>query len=217
MSKPLSETTIAVVKATVPALAAYGAAITAEMYSRLFRDDDIRALFNQSNQGKDGAQVNALASAILGYAKNIENLGALAPVVERIAQKHIGYNISPEHYPYVAKALLGAIGHVLGEAATPEVLAAWGEAYWFLAEVLKAREREIRKEITGVEGGWTGWRDFVVTKKRRESADIASFVLRPRRWRLGHAAQARTILDVHPDTGRPAGDEAELFHLLRAQ
>jgi nitric oxide dioxygenase len=179
MSKPLSETTIAVVRATVPALVAQGQAITGEMYSRLFQDNHIRVLFNQSNQGEGGAQVNALAAAILGYAQNIENLGALAPTIERIAQKHIGYNIRPEHYPYVAKALLGAIEHVLGDVATPNVLAAWGEAYWFLAETLKGRERVIRDEIEAVDGGWTGWRDFVVAQKVKESALITSFVLRP--------------------------------------
>jgi nitric oxide dioxygenase len=179
MSKPLSETTIAIVKATVPALAAHGPAIIGEMYARLFQDAQIRALFNQSNQGEGGAQVNALAAAILGYARNIGSLDVQAPAVERIAQKHIGYNILPEHYPYVAKALLGAIEHVLGDAASPDVLAAWGEAYWFLAEILKGREQVIRAEIEAVEGGWTGWRDFVVAERVRESAVITSFVLRP--------------------------------------
>src|SRR4051794_15924615 len=75
----------------------------------------------------------ALAASILAYAQNIDNLGALAPAVERIAQKHVGLNILPEHYPYVAEALLGAIKDVLGDAATDEIPAAWGEAYWFLS------------------------------------------------------------------------------------
>lgn len=177
--KALSETTIAIVKATVPALSEHGQAITTDMYDRLFRDEHIRDLFNQSNQGDDGKQVKALAAAILGYAQNIDNLGALGSVVERIAQKHIGYNILPEHYPYVAKALLGAIEHVLGDAATPEILTAWGEAYWFLADILISREKTIRGEITETVGGWTGWRDFVVSEKVKESAVITSFVLRP--------------------------------------
>jgi nitric oxide dioxygenase len=62
------------------------------------------------------------------------------PVVERIAHKHVGYHILAEHYPFVAKALLGAIKDVLGDAATDEILAAWGEAYWFLADILIGRE-----------------------------------------------------------------------------
>src|SRR3546814_2046909 len=74
------------------------------------------------------------------------DLGALAPAVERIAQKHVGLQILPEHYPYVGEALLGAIKAVLGDAATKEILTAWGEAYWFLANILIAREDRIYTE-----------------------------------------------------------------------
>lgn len=179
MTQPLSPATIAVVKATVPAIAEHGTAITTAMYARLFQDEHIRALFNHANQGESGAQVHALAAAILAYAQNIENLGALLPVVERIAYKHVGYNILPEHYPYVANALLAAISEVLGDAATSEVLDAWGEAYWFLANILKGREAVLREELAIAEGGWNGWRKFVVVEKIRESSLITSFVLRP--------------------------------------
>lgn len=175
----LTPATIAIVKATVPALAEHGTAITTAMYARLFQDAHIKALFNHANQGESGAQVHALAAAILGYAQNIENLGALAPVVERIAYKHVGYHILPEHYPYVANALLAAIKEVLGDAATDEILAAWGEAYWFLADILKAREVVLRGEILAAEGGWEGWRRFVVAEKIRESGTITSFILKP--------------------------------------
>ncbi|MCS3502242.1 nitric oxide dioxygenase [Bradyrhizobium japonicum] len=180
MTEPLSAQTIAIVKATVPVLAEHGSTITTTMYRRLFEDEHIRALFNHSNQGEGGAQVHALAAAILGYAQNIDNLGALAPTVERIAHKHVGYHILPEHYPYVATALLGAIKEVLGDAASEDVLTAWGEAYWFLADILKGRETAIRERIEAVTGGWTGWRTFEVVEKRRESAVITSFILRPK-------------------------------------
>lgn len=89
MPASLSPQTIAIVKATVPALAEHGSAITGAMYRRLFEDAEIAALFNTANQ-ENGAQVHALATAVLAYARNIENLGALGPSVERIAQKHIG-------------------------------------------------------------------------------------------------------------------------------
>ncbi len=178
MPKSLSTETIALVKATVPALAEHGPVITAAMYKRLFQHPEIAALFNQANQ-KSGRQIHALGAAILAYAQNIENLTALGPAVERIAQKHIGYAILPGHYPYVATALLGAIEDVLGEAATPEILAAWGEAYWFLADILKGRERQIRNDLLAQEGGWTGWRRFLVAERRKESEIITSFILRP--------------------------------------
>jgi nitric oxide dioxygenase len=179
MSDTLSEATKAIVRATVPALEAHGTAITAAMYARLFEDEEVRELFNHSNQGEGGRQTTALAHAILAYAKNIDNLGVLGPAVERIAQKHVGLNIKPEHYPYVARALLGAIQEILGDAATPQILDAWGEAFWFLANILIGREKVVYDVIEAATGGWTGWREFKVEAKIRESDVITSFILRP--------------------------------------
>lgn len=179
MSQSLSDETIALVKATVPALEAHGLDIVHEMYSRMFQNEEIRDLFNQSHHGDSGSQPRALTAAILAYASNIDNLGALAPAVERIAQKHVGLQILPEHYPHVAEALLGAIKAVLGDAATDQILAAWAEAYWFLAHILIAREDHIYRDLGSAEGGWTGWRDFKVDSVTRESDIITSFTLRP--------------------------------------
>lgn len=145
----------------------------------MFENPEIRDLFNQSHHGDAGSQPRALTAAILAYAANIENLGALAPAVERIAQKHVGLQILPEHYPHVGEALLGAIKAVLGDAATEEILAAWGEAYWFLAHILIAREERLYKEHSTADGGWAGWRTFAVDEVRPESSVITSFILRP--------------------------------------
>jgi nitric oxide dioxygenase len=179
MSAPLSAQTIALVKATVPALEAHGPDITRRMYQRMFANEAIRDLFNQSHHGETGSQPKALASAILAYARNIERLDVLGPTVERIAQKHAGLQILPEHYPAVAESLLGAIKDILGDAATDEILAAWGEAYWFLANILIGREKQIYDTTAATPGGWTGWRDFVVESRHRDSDIITSFVLRP--------------------------------------
>src|SRR5215211_5632277 len=179
MANALSDKTIDLVKATVPALETHGLAITRRMYERMFQNPEIRDLFNQSHHGETGSQPKALAAAVVAYARNIDNLGALASRVERIAQKHVGLNILPEHYPHVAESLLGAIKDVLGDAATDEILTAWGEAYWLLADVLIAREAHIYRELASGEGGWNGWRDFTVQETRPESETIRSFILVP--------------------------------------
>jgi nitric oxide dioxygenase len=179
MPASLSPSTIALVKATVPALATYGTAITERMYERLFQNDSIRELFNQSHHGHGGSQPKALAGAVLAYAQNIDNLGVLGGAVERIAQKHVALNILPEHYPFVAEALLAAIKDVLGTAATDEIIAAWGEAYWSLAELLIGREATIYRERASAPGGWSGWRSFTIESVKDESAVIRSFVLVP--------------------------------------
>src|SRR4051812_45944216 len=105
-------------------------------------DPQVRAFFNAAHQ-HSGGQQRALAGAICTYAANIDNLGALGPAVELIAQKHCSLNIQPEHYPIVGKHLLVAIKDVLGDAVTDTVLGAWAEAYGFLADVLIGREKAI--------------------------------------------------------------------------
>lgn len=179
MPAPLSGQTIALVKATVPALEQHGLDITRRMYDRMFRTEAIRDLFNQSHHGETGSQPKALAAAVLAYARHIDDLGVLGGAVERIAQKHVALNILPEHYPFVADALLGAIKDVLGSVASEEILAAWGEAYWFLAELLIGREATIYRELAAQPGGWNGWRDFVVESVADESRIIRSFTLVP--------------------------------------
>jgi nitric oxide dioxygenase len=179
MADALSDRTIDIVKATVPALEKGGTAVTDRMYQILFTNPEIRDLFNQSHHGETGSQSKALTAAVIAYGRNIDNLGVLASRVERITQKHVALNILPEHYHFVATALLGAIKDVLGDAATEEVLDAWGEAYWFLADLLMARESNVYARLAAASGGWNGWRDFAVESTRLESEVIRSFALVP--------------------------------------
>lgn len=146
MAAPLSEQTIATVKATAPALQAHGVAITTRMYERLFVNDEVKSLFDQDAQ-ESGDQPRRLAAAILAYAQNVDKLQNLAAPVERMVQRHIDTGVKAEHYPLVADALLPAIRDVLGDAATDEVLAAWGEAYWFLADILIGKEKQRYEEL----------------------------------------------------------------------
>lgn len=179
MAKPLTEETLAIIEATAPAVAAHVDQIVPCMYRRLLADPEIRALFNMSHQHGNSPQHKALAGALVAYASHIRDPGVLAEALERIAQKHAGLQILPEHYPHVATALLGAVSEVLGDAATPEILAAWGKAYWFLADTLIAREEQIYAGSEAQIGGWRGWRRFLVSEKTPETAEIMSFTLRP--------------------------------------
>lgn len=139
MRKPLSAETKAIVKSTAPALQQHGLAITTRMYERLFTDPDVKAMFDQAAQ-ESGEQPQRLAGAILAYAQNIDKLEALTAPVMRMAARHVETGVKAEHYPLVANALLPAIRDVLGDAATDEVLGAWGEAYWALADILIGKE-----------------------------------------------------------------------------
>lgn len=139
MSRILSAETTAIVNSTAPSLQQHGVAITHRMYERLFVDPAVKAMFDEAAQ-ESGEQPRRLAAAILAYAQNIDKLEALTAPVMRMAARHVETGVRPEHYPMVANALLPAIRDILGDAATDEVLSAWGEAYWALAEILIGKE-----------------------------------------------------------------------------
>ncbi|KTE19785.1 hypothetical protein ATE67_14240 [Sphingopyxis sp. H050] len=131
-----------IVKSTAPALERHGIAITTAMYARLFQNPDIETMFDHAAQSS-GEQPRRLAGAILAYARNIDKLANLGPAVGRMVARHVETGVKPEHYPYVAEALLPAIRDALGaDVATDEVLAAWGDAYWMLADILIAAEAQ---------------------------------------------------------------------------
>ncbi len=133
----LDSQTIATVKSTIPLLAATGPKLTAHFYDRMFaHNPELKDIFNMSNQ-RNGDQRQALFDAICAYAANIENLAALLPAVERIAQKHTSFNIQPEQYQIVGGHLLATLDEMFSPGQ--EVLDAWGKAYGVLANVFIQR------------------------------------------------------------------------------
>ena len=170
---------IELIKATVPVLREHGVALTSHFYKRMLNGNpELKNVFNQSHQAL-GRQQKALAGAVLAYAENIENPGVLIGAVKHIAAKHCTVGIRAEHYPIVGKHLLASIREVLGEAATDELIDAWAAAYGMLADLLIQVESGIYTEQSTAEGGWSGWRPFVVEKRVEETPEVASFYLRP--------------------------------------
>ena len=176
----LDQKTIDTVKATIPVLRTGGEALTRHFYERMFKHNpEVLPFFNPANQAA-GAQQQALAAAICAYAENIDNLGVLGSAVELIAQKHASLRIQPEHYPIVGENLLESIKEVLGDAATDDIIDAWGKAYFFLADILIAREKEIYETQENMAGGWKDFKTFEITQKVKESDVITSFYLKPK-------------------------------------
>lgn len=176
----LSNEHIALVKATVPLLESGGEALTTHFYRIMLAEyPQVRPLFNQAHQAS-GDQPRALANGVLMYARHIDRLQALGPLVSQVVQKHVSLQILPEHYPIVGSCLLRAIREVLGaEIATDAVIEAWRLAYGQLADLLIGAEEEVYSASERAEGGWRGGRPFRVMRKVRESEEITSFHLQP--------------------------------------
>jgi nitric oxide dioxygenase len=197
----LSEKSRPYIEASVPVLKAHGLAITQTFYRNMFDDrPELTNLFNMGNQA-NGSQQQSLASAVFAYAANHDNSAALAPVLNRIVHKHAAVGLKPSHYPIVARHLLGAIGEVLGAAATPELVAAWDEAYWLLAGELIAAESRLY-ELAG--SGPDHRQPVRVARRQDQGAEIVALTLEP----VGGAVLAgfqpgqyiSVLVELAPDT-----------------
>ena len=145
----ISQSALSTVRETLPVVGAAIGDITPIFYKRMFtaRPDLLRDLFNRGNQAQ-GEQQKALAGAIAAYASLLVSDDApnIDAMMSRIANKHASLGITEDQYPIVYEHLFAAIGEVLGDAATPEVVDAWTEVYWDMADALIAAERELYAE-----------------------------------------------------------------------
>ena len=174
----LQQQTIDIIKATVPVLEQHGVTITKTFYSNLFNaHPSLFNIFNQTNQRK-GRQQTALANTVYAAAVHIENLEVLLPAVLKIAHKHRSLGILPEHYPIVGEFLLAAIKEVLGDAATPAILDAWGQAYGVIADIFISVEEDLYVKAEA-ENGWRFFKQFEITKKDAQSDVATTFTLTP--------------------------------------
>jgi len=146
--------TIEIVKSTAPVVKEHGTAITARMYEIAFNErPEYRRFFENthmksSEEGKK--QASKLAASVYAYASHIDELDKLGDAVEHIAKAHVQTRVIAEQYPVIGECLLAAMKDVLGDAATPEVMDAWTEAYNALADIFIGREKEMYREQDAV-------------------------------------------------------------------
>ena len=139
----LDQKTIDIIKSTVPVLKEHGLEITTTFYKNMFiNNPEVKPLFNMDKQNSV-EQPKALAMTILAAAQNIDNLQAILPVVKKIGEVHCDRQITEGHDPIVGSNLLASIKEVLGDAATDEVIEAWGKAYGVIAQIFIDVEKEI--------------------------------------------------------------------------
>lgn len=223
----LSEQSAATVRATLPAVGAAIGEITERFYDGLFvaHPELLRDLFNRGNQAA-GTQRQALAGSIAAFATYLVDHPDQRPdaMLARIAHKHASLGVAPEQYQVVHQHLFAAIVDVLGEAVTPEVAAAWDEVYWLMANALIAIEKRLYEE-----SGSQGWRQWEVVERVAETADVASFRLRPvdggpvREFRAGQYVSVRVELSdgarqirQYSLSGAP-GEELRQFSVKRVR
>ncbi|WP_198369940.1 globin domain-containing protein [Roseomonas rosulenta] len=110
-----------------------GQETAAMFYDRLFEiAPQVRPLF-PSDLAEQGTKLMSMLGSIVARLHDHE---VLFPMVADLARRHVDYGAQPAHYEAVGTALMAALARTLGERFTPEVEAAWRNAYDALARTM---------------------------------------------------------------------------------
>lgn len=103
-------------------------------YTKLFEmDPSLKSMFKGDMQEQGKKLMTMIATAVNG----LNNLEAIVPAVQDLGKRHVGYDVTPEHYDTVGGALLFTLGKGLGDDFTDEVKEAWTAVYGLLATTMK--------------------------------------------------------------------------------
>jgi nitric oxide dioxygenase len=179
LPKELSAEKLANVLRVAEVLAPRAEDVAKAFYRRILESHlELFEFFNTSNQ-RSGRQQQAFGAAIVALASNVSQLGKLGPAIDVIASKHCALQVQPHHYLTVHEVLVASTEEVLGPSLNEETVAAWSEAWLLFSRVLVEREEALYKEAKARNGGWRGFRKFLVARREKETKDVVVFTLKP--------------------------------------
>lgn len=118
--------------------------VASMFYWRLFTlDPDLRAMF-RGDMKEQGKKLMAMIGSAVG---NLGNLEKVAPAIQSLGARHLGYGVRDEHYETVGIALLWTLEQGLGNGFTDEVRDAWTAAYTLLADTMKTAAADAREAV----------------------------------------------------------------------
>jgi hemoglobin-like flavoprotein len=108
-------------------------------YARLFATHpEVRPMFTTPLAVQAQKFMAMLSLIVTGLHRPATIIGE----IKHLGERHVAYGTRPAHYEAVGAALLWAIEQRLGPAFTPEVHAAWHEAYFLIAGLMKEAVEE---------------------------------------------------------------------------
>ncbi|VAW46388.1 hypothetical protein MNBD_GAMMA03-1687 [hydrothermal vent metagenome] len=136
----ISNLTISTIKSNHAVLQDKAFEITATMHEILLGNaPELKNLFSSNSYPA------IMAHTLTAYSKHIDDINALKPLLNRIAEKYAAADIKIEYYLLVIDALINAMEVVLGdEIFNDELKKAWTEAYYNFAAVLILMKRKPR-------------------------------------------------------------------------
>jgi hemoglobin-like flavoprotein len=113
-------------------------------YERLFAAAPaVEPLFGHTDMKK---QKSMLLAILVLLRKSLRDLDSIAPKLRELGARHVGYGARPEYYPVVAEAMLASMADIAAEAWTPDIAAAWAEAFGLVASVMLEGAQEAQAE-----------------------------------------------------------------------
>lgn len=112
-------------------------------YARLFElAPSVRPLF-KGDMPEQGRKLMAMLATVVN---GLTRLDTIVPAAQKLAARHVAYGAKVEHYPVVGAALVDTLAKGLGDDFTPEVRAAWIEAYTLLSGVMVEAQRAAEEQ-----------------------------------------------------------------------
>ena len=103
-------------------------------YKKLFEyDPSLKKLFKKDIKAQGKMLMTTLNLAV----KGLDDLGKLVPVLQKLADAHIGYGVSVDDYTPVGNALIFTLKTGLGAEFTPETKDAWIATYTVIADTMR--------------------------------------------------------------------------------
>ncbi|HVJ34020.1 MAG TPA: globin family protein [Terriglobia bacterium] len=127
--------TITLVQASWVKVKSIGSEAATLFYQNLFiSNPELRPLF-KGDLRQQGVRLMQMLDFAIG---KLTDLDTLAPVLQKLGQRHGGYGVKPAHYDLVGAALLQTLEQGLGRDFTDETRAAWSTVYGLVARTMMA-------------------------------------------------------------------------------
>lgn len=108
--------------------------VTHRFYDVLFKNHpEVKPLFSTRSRVDQERMLRDMLVAIIDH---LEDGAWLTAQLRALGAKHVGYGVRPEMYAWVGASLLETLASVAGDAWTPELAAAWTEAYGAVASLM---------------------------------------------------------------------------------
>jgi len=128
---------IALVQSTFKSVAPIASRAADLFYDRLFEiAPDVRQLFSTDL----AVQKVKLMAMLAKVVNNLHQLEVILPSLRQLGERHRDYGVSADHYAPVGAAMLWTLEQGLGSTFSPDVKAAWTEAYCALAGAMRPGE-----------------------------------------------------------------------------